>query len=1019
MARGRRTKEKPGRSAKRITGSGLTPTPRVPPPSAKQAKSRDEGDAGHSFPVVGVGASAGGLEAFTALLRGIPGDTPIAVLLVQHLARGHDSLLPDLLKQITALTVIQARDGLRIRPGHVYVIPPDTRMTVTDGHLAVRPRGNGGGPDLPIDLLLRSMADHYRDKAIGVILSGGAHDGAQGIREIKASGGITLAQEPGEAGMDSMPRAAVATGAVDLVLPVARIAEELVRLAQHPFLTNGAPPAPVEAPKESDHLRRLFHLLRRASGVDFSDYKSPTLIRRIQRRMALHRVSSMDAYLARLEEAPAEVESLYEDILIHVTSFFREPESFEVLKEQIFPAILQSHKGGTPIRLWVPGCSSGEEVYSLAMALHERLGERADATAVQIFGTDVSQKMIDRARSGFYPESIVADVAPDRLRRFFVKVDGGYRISKVIRERCVFARQDLTRDPPFSRLHLVVCRNLLIYLGPTLQRKVLEVFHYALRPSGYLMLGRSETTGGQATLFSLIEKRFKIYRKKPGSELAEMDFQTPAVEVSPVPALPRRKPEPGPPSPGGPDVQAEANRLILDRYGPPGVIVDSGMRIVRTRGRTSPFLELPAGDASLDVLKMARQGLLYGLRHAVDESRRRGTPVRKEGLRVSGDGDLGLVDLEVTPMGPDGNRHYLVLFEQANGRGGRKKAGKNGAPAKGRKGQGEQRRAASERLTQQLQEELEASRQYLQSIIHDLEAANEELQSANEEILSSNEELQSTNEELDTAKEELQSTNEELSTLNEELHGRNDELSRVNSDLVNLLASVHIPIVIVTSDLKISRFTPAAEKLLNLIAADVGRPIGHLRPNINCPDLESLIADVIDTVTIREREVEDRDGVSYTLKVRPYKNVENRIDGAVLTLSDSATASRHAAELRVAREAAEAIISMVRDPMLFLGADLRVQKANAAFLQKFQVTAADTEGKYLQDLGSRQWDITALREILVTLLDRRSFDDFSVDAEFPALGRTRLKLDGRRLDVSRSDGSAIVLVIRDDAPHAG
>jgi two-component system CheB/CheR fusion protein len=966
--------------------------------------------------VIGVGASAGGLEAFTTLLRAIPGDTPAAIVLVQHLARGHESLLPQLLGQITSLTVVQAYDGIHLEPGHVYVIPPDTRMSVLDSQLAVRPRLGNGGADAPIDLLLRSMADHYREKAIGVILTGAAHDGALGIREIKASGGITIVQDPDEASVDSMPRAAIATGAVDLVLPVARIAEELVRLAGHPFLTTEVSPAAAEV--APDGYRRLFQLLRRGSGVDFTHYKAPTLVRRIHRRMALHRLSSLEGYLALLQQNPAEVENLYEDILIHVTSFFREPESFDVLKERIFPAIQQAHGGDSPLRVWIPGCSSGEEAYSLAITLQEFLGDRAETTPVQVFGTDVSQKMIDRARAGIYPETVAADLGPERLRRFFARVDGGYRVSKAIREHCVFARQDITRDPPFSKLDLVVCRNLLIYLGPTLQRKVIDVFHYALLPTGFLMLGRSETTGSQANLFSLADKRFKIYRKRPGAVVADLDFSAPALTEPRVPhAKGRRGPLPELPHGEG-DVQTEANRLILDRYGPPGVIIDSSMRIVRTRGRTSPYLELPPGDASLDVLKMARQGLLFGLRNAVDESRALGAPVRKERLRVAINGDVRLVNLDVTPMGAGSNRHYLVLFEDA-------KAATEPRPTKPGKGKGKGKaagaaegRRTAEGMVRQLEQELEASRQYLQSIIHDLEASNEELQSANEEILSSNEELQSTNEELDTAKEELQSTNEELSTLNEELHGRNDELSRVNSDLVNLLASVHIPIVIVTADLKIRRFTPAAEKLLNLIAADVGRPIGHIKPNIHCPDLEALITDVIESVTIREREVADGDGVYYTLRVRPYKNVDNRIDGAVLILFDLSAARSHAADLRVARESVEALISIVHDPMLLLSADLKVQKANQHFLEKFQVEAKDTEGRELREVASGQWDLGPLREVLQSLAQRKSFQDFVVEADFPALGRRRLKLDGRSIDPS-AEGNSIALVIRDitdDAP---
>ncbi|HXU82805.1 MAG TPA: PAS domain-containing protein, partial [Polyangia bacterium] len=551
--------------------------------------------------------------------------------------------------------------------------------------------------------------------------------------------------------------------------------------------------------------------------------------------------------------------------------------------------------------------------------------------------------------------------------------------------------------------HLVVCRNLLIYLGQPLQRKVIEVFHYALRAGGFLVLGRSETIGLHAELFALADKRFKVYRKKPGTAAAELDFSPPL----PAPLAPRRQYPAVDPRPDA-DVQGEANRVILDRYGPPGVIVDSNLRIVRTRGRTSPYLELPPGDASLNVLKMARQGLLFGLRNAIDEARKRAGRVRKEGLRVTVNDEVRRLDLDVTPVGNAGSRHYLVLFEEGDRRA-------SGKPAKKGQVRKAPREAAapSDANLRHLEQELEASRQYLQSIIQDLEAANEELQSANEEILSSNEELQSTNEELDTAKEELQSTNEELSTLNEELQGRSEELSRANSDLVNLLASVQIPIVIVTSDLKIRRFTPAAERMLNLIAADVGRPIGHIKPNIHCPDLEALIQEVIDTVTNREREVQDQEGNLYTLRIRPYKNVDNRIDGAVLTLFDISAARNHAVDLQVARDCAEAIISTVKEPILLLTGTLAVQSCNRAFETIFGLAAEEIRGRPLFELGGGQWSAPELRRVLAEVLpEKKNFEAFALELQLLDGGKHKVLLDGRRFETGRPAADVIVLVVR-------
>src|SRR5262245_52837958 len=604
--------------------------------------------------------------------------------------------------------------------------------------------------------------------------------------------------------------------------------------------------------------------------------------------MVLLKMTDVAQYLRHLQTDSAEAQQLSQDILIHVTRFFRDPESFQALGSEVFPDITANRSSDTPIRIWVPGCSTGEEAYSVAIAVLEHLGEEAASIPVQIFATDVSEAAVDHARVGVYPQTIAADVSPERLRRFFSKSDGNYRITKVVRDLCVFARQDLTRDPPFSKLDLVVCRNVLIYLAPTLQKKLLNVFHYSLRPWGYLMLGHAETTGPYTDLFTIANKRQRIYRKKGDSRGNAVAFPV-DFAAGRGPGAGRKPPEPR----GVTSFQSAAQRVLLERFAPPGVVVDDELRIVQFIGHTGRYLEPAPGDANLTLPKMVRDGLLHGLRTAFQQARREGVAARRTGLHIRFNGHDIDVTLEVIPIGEGANRerHHLVLFQATASRehkrtvGGSKGAGKG----KGRSG------STDARLLK-LEEELAASRDYLQSIIQELEAANEELQSANEEILSSNEELQSTNEELDTAKEELQSTNEELNTVNEELQARNEELSRANSDLVNLLGSVEIAIVIVASDLRIRRFTPMAERVLNLIAADIGRPIGHIKPNIDCPELEQLIGDVIDRVTSREIEVRDRQGNWYSLRIRPYKNVDNRIDGAVLSLFDISATRRSATE---------------------------------------------------------------------------------------------------------------------------
>ncbi|HLK93160.1 MAG TPA: chemotaxis protein CheB [Polyangia bacterium] len=947
------------------------------------------------FPVVGVGASAGGLEAFSRLLSKIPGDTPLAVILVQHLSPTHESHLPELLESSTTLPVRQARDGMAIEPAHVYVTPPGAQMGVASGKLVVGQRPTDKSQYTPIDYFFGALASAYQERAIAVILSGTASDGAMGLGAVKGAGGITFVQDPAEAKFDSMPRAAMAAGAADAVLPVDRIAAELVRLCRHPFLLDARPRVVTEGERAPSSLRQVFQILRKSSGVDFTHYKLPTILRRIQRRMALHRLVDLESYTALLRKQPQEADDLYEDLLIHVTGFFREPEAFASLKAEIFPRILRAREGDKPIRAWVPGCSSGEEVYSLAIALYEFLGDNADNVPFQIFGTDVSQRMVDRARGGAFLESSAQEIGAARLRRFFTMVEGKYRINKSLREHCVFSRQDLTRDPPFSKLDLIVCRNLLIYLGYPLQRKVMSVFHYGLKPTGFLMLGRSETTSAHSDLFTLVDKKQKIYSKKPVALTGHLEFASSFPEGK----APERPPPAQPVAPGR-DEGADVNRLILDRYGPPGVLVDLDFHIVRTRGRTGRYLELAAGEAKLDLLKMVREGLLSGLRTALREARSRNAHVRKENLRVRSDGDPHAVNLDVTPIGTGADRRFLVLFEEPP----RKAAGAGAPAARRRKGT---RRSNTAETIKQLETELVANREYLQSIIEDLEGANEELQSANEEILSSNEELQSTNEELDTAREELQSTNEELNTLNEELRSRNEELSRANGDLTNLLASIHVATVMVTTDLRIRRFTPAAERMLNLIPGDLGRPIAHIKPNIQCPNLEELIADAIDKGAVREREVTDQQGNIYLLRIRPYKSVDNKIDGAVLTLVDVSGA-------KVGRKVGEAIMEVAEAPILLMDERLRIIRGNRAFDQAFDVSTGKLSGRELAGLGEGAWqDPDLLRSLQKVSTGERRSTELELAGEFVPGRRMKAGVAVRRIESDEGGSDMILMIVRD------
>ncbi|MBA3269564.1 MAG: PAS domain-containing protein, partial [Acidobacteria bacterium] len=850
----------------------------------------------------------------------------------------------------------------------------------------------------PIDAFFRSLAQHSDGRSIGIVLSGSASDGALGVRDIKGVGGITMAQDPATAKYDSMPRAAIATGCVDLILAPEQIGLELARLGQDRYRR----PEPVRSTEDDlpdpngVQLERVFHFLRAASGVDFSQYKLPTIRRRLQRRIALQKMPRLDDYLQRLERDPAEAKNLYRDLLIHVTSFFRDPESFEAMKQTVFPPIISEAKGQRPIRIWVPGCATGEEAYSVAIALLESLDGDGQSTAIQVFATDVSDDAVGKARQGVYPESIAVDVSPDRLRQCFVKVDGHYRVSKLVRDSCIFARQDLTRDPPFSKLDLIVCRNVLIYLGPRLQRKLMNVFHYALKPNGFLIVGGTESAGSQTEFFALADKRFKIYTKRAG--LARSDFDVPAMPKSP--AQPSRMTSSRSTARVS-DVHSDVTRLLVGRYSPPCVLVDRDFQIVQTRGETGPFLELASGDASLDLLKMAREGLLDGLRTALQEARKTLRPARREGLLIKSAGAPREVDVQVLPFGePADGTHFLVLFESPVSQ---------TAPEKPMRGA---KRAVPDDLRiVRMQQELSTSRDYLQTIIHDMEAANEELQSANEEILSSNEELQSTNEELDTAKEELQSTNEELNTVNEELNARNDELSLVNSDLINLLTAVPTPIVIVSEDLKIRRFTPQAERVLNLIPTDIGRPLGDLKPNLDAPDLAEVTRQVIESVTARELESHDRSGRNYNVRIRPYKNQENRIDGAVLSFAEVEEPSRDNAD--ALRQFIHALANAISAGVLILGEDLRVHAANETLLAMLGGgSGASLSGRALQELAGRQWDNAVLLESLEDLrINGKPFAGVRLELSTPR--QRSIRIDGARLPGTPARLPLLVLTVLD------
>ena len=884
----------PSRSSRKSTQAKPaenSPDKPVPEKPAK-AKTNNQRD---NFPIVGIGASAGGLEAFTAFLKALSPHPGLALILVPHLDPSRESAFTQIMARATSIPVLQAENGLRVQPDHVYVIPPNCDMKIQGGVLQLTSREEPHTVNTTIDIFLRSLAADQGRNAIGVVLSGTATDGTLGLGAIKGEGGITFAQDPRSAKYNGMPASAISAGYVDFVLSPQNIAQELERVRQHPYVAGTLLEPGAEGEETVDaYMSQVFRLLRRATGVDFSEYKPPTIGRRIQRRMALNRVQKLSEYAAILHRDRGEVNSLYQDLLINVTSFFRNPEAFEALKNEVYPAILKARLQPTnPVRIWVPGCSTGEETYSLAISLMEFLGEEKTESLVQIFGTDLSEGAIQKARAGIYKESIGTDVAPVRLRRFFHKVDAGYQISKTIRDLCIFSTQNVFSDPPFSRMDLISCRNVMIYLSQSLQKKVIPIFHYALNPTGFLIIGSTEgLLGAGSELFDMVDKKQKIYRKRMVSTPVTFGFAVGLPDTTPDMArgwAPANKPPEAAKAPI--ELQREADRLLLASYAPPAVVVNEQMEILQTRGHTGAFLELPHGKASLQLLKMAKPGLLFELQKAVEEARKGNSETKRPNVHLDSNGRSTVVTVRVLPFSPtarEGN-NYLVVFEpQAP------ELEPAPAPPAPSGPMTDQERAAKDEQIAQLRQELTATKEYLQSIIEAQEATNEELQSANEEIQSGNEELQSTNEELQTSKEELESANEELHTVNEEMQHRNDLLSQLNNDLNNLLSNVDLAIVMVGGDLTVRRFTPPAGTLLGLTNTDIGRPIPRLKFNLDLPWLEQVMLDVIRDAHRKQYDVEDKnDKRAYRFRFSPYKTLDNRIDGVVLSVVEVEEFGKH------------------------------------------------------------------------------------------------------------------------------
>jgi two-component system CheB/CheR fusion protein len=953
-----------------------SPAVAVVPPAA------EERDSGSSLPmVVGIGASAGGLEAFTELLSHLPADTGMTFVLIQHLDPSHESHLTELLAKASKMPVSEVKGETRAEANRVYVIPPQCNLTIAGGVLHTAPRPESGR-NMPIDSFLRALAADRGRQALGVILSGTASDGTLGLQAIKAAGGTTFAQEMRTAKYDGMPRNAIAAGAADFVLPPEGIARQLVAIARN----SDFPTDPLEAtePPGDPVLAKILRLVRNATGVDFTHYKHSTLGRRIKRRMALRGFERMEAYIRELELNREEAAALCESCLITVTAFFREPGIFEELKRQVFPALVKNRNAEDPIRIWVPGCATGEEAYSIAICLMEFLTDAKVSFPFEIFATDISEAAIERARVGTYTGAVLAHVSPQRLARFFTRTDRGHQIAKTVRDMCVFARHNVAQDPPFSKLDLISFCNVLIYLGVVLQRKVLAILHYALKPAGFLVLGPSEGVGTLSESFHQVDKTHRIYCMRPPTDNSAPPLSEGRRAQGRVD--PRERPAAGGP---GQDVLREADRLVVAEHGPPGAIIDDGMNIIQVRGRTAPYLELSPGEPTQNLLKLAREGLIAGLDKAIRTARKSNHATKETGFRMEEGGQVKDVTIKVIPFsGPSTSkeRYFLVLFEETAPDGGpmaiHKPASKDGGGSA------------------RLRRELVATKDYLRSIVEDNATTLEELRSANEEA-------QAGNEELETAQEELESANEELNTLNEELKISNVEFSKVNRDLANLLESISIPLIMVGRDLRIRRFTRAMEPMLNLIPSDVGRSITDLQPRMKLPDLRGLLLDAMGGGNRTPSDVRDPHGHWYSLRILPYVGPDGKTDGAVLMLIDIDAAKR-------GLDFAEAIVETVREPLVILNQNLQVIQANKTFYESFHTSREETEKRLIYDLGNGQWNIPKLRELLENILPAHAtFRDFEVTHEFEHVGRKVMLLNASEIFDPNAQARTILLAIED------
>lgn len=960
-----------------------------PTPSARSKKPpRQNSD----FPIVGLGASAGGLEAFEQFFRHAPPDSGMAFVLVSHLDPSHASILTEILQRITTMQVVEAQDQMQVMPNHVYVIPPNRDMTIFHGALQLSIPAMPHGQRMPIDAFLRSLAEDQAEKACGILFSGTGTDGTLGLRAILGAGGITIAQEPTTAKFDGMPVSAIQAGYVTHILPVEKMPGVL--LSGIHILTPPAPPIALSG------INRILQQLRTSTGHDFSLYKKSTITRRIQRRMSQNNTEDTDSYARFLKENPSEIKSLFKELLINVTNFFRDQEAFIALKQDILPTLLADKPDNYIFRVWVAGCATGEEAYSIAIVLRELIDEYRYVFKIQIYSTDLAEDTITTARAGYYPPNIAQDVTPDRLRRFFIKEDAGYRVKKEIREMVVFAIQNVIKDPPFTKLDLLSCRNLMIYLEPELQNRLIPAFHYALKPGGVLFLSPSEGIGNHTELFTPLNRKWKFYRTIPTTASARtmltsnLNWTTEPTYKSPEDIIKTAKET---------NIAELTRRMLLQFYAPTSVVTDLKSNILYVYGETGKYLRPAPGHATLNMIDMAREGLQLELRVAILAASQ-GTPTLNQELSVKTNGDFHPVHLSIRILSnPNDHQNLLLIsFQDIT------------YPVSENPERIKRKRTSKPNELhhiEDLERELAYTKENLQATIEEQYASNEELKCTNEEMQSTNEELQSTNEELETSKEELQSINEELVTVNSELQAKIVQLADMQNDMKNLLDNIHIGTIFLDQQLIIRRFTRDATQIYRLVASDVGRALSDIKPELEGKDLLDDAYTVLDNLTPIEREVKTMNGNCYLARIQPYRTLDNMIDGVVLTFTNITERTR-ALAVQEARLLAESIVDTVREPLIVLNDELKVVTASRSFYQHFKVTAEETIGRPLYELSKGQWNISALHELLEAVLSHnQAFENYQVDYHLPTIGHRKLQLNARSIIGRTGEPQLILLAI--------